>query len=306
MTSDLIAYWNGRFVPPSELTLNVADAGFVSGVTVTDFCRTYRHQLFRWSDHLARFRHDCAACRVPLPYPDADLTAAAVQLVEHNARRIPESHDLALITFATPGLLGYMTGLADTGPPTIGMHTFPLPAVRYRRFFTEGVTLAVAGTLPSLRPAHVKHRSRLHWWLADHTVREPGSPFYCPGAVATLLDEHGTVADTAVGGVLAVVDGRVIRPPVGAVLESVSVNVVKELCGRLGRTFAEGLLDFRGASEVLLAGSGFGVAGVRRLIETGRPRDFTWPGPVLQQLIAAWSEIVRVDVAGQFTSDTGA
>ena len=320
MPSDPIAFLNGRFVPPGEPTLGFADAGFVFGATVTDFCRTYRHRLFRWPDHLARFRHDCGACRVPLPYSDADLTAAAERLAARNASLLPESDDLALVTFATPGPLGYMSGRPDTGPPTVGMHTFPLPADRYRRFFTDGVTLAVAGLFPaqqfSLVPPAVKHRNRLHWWLADHAVRDPASPFHCSGAVAVLIDEHGASADTAVGGVLAVVGDRVIRPAVGTVLESVSVKVVGELCGKLGLTFADAPLDFgslarrvrpdeRGTviesvSEVLLAGSGFGVAGVRRFVGPGGYRDFAWPGPVYRSLTVAWSEMVGFDVVGQF------
>ena len=320
MPADPIAFLNGRFVPLGELTLSFADAGFVFGATVTDFCRTYRHRLFRWPDHLARFRHDCGACRVPLTHPDAELTAAAERLVSHNAALIPESDDLALVTFATPGPLGYLTGTPETGPPTVGMHTFPLPLARYRRFFTDGVTLAVAGLFPAqqyaLVPPGVKHRSRLHWWLADHAVRDPASPFHCPGAVAVLLDGHGTAADTAIGGVLAVAGNRVIRPAVGTVLESVSVKVVGELCGKLGLTFADAPLDFgslarpvrpeeRGTvigsvSEMLLAGSGFGVAGVRRFVSPGGHRDFAWPGPVYRALTAAWSEVVGFDVVGQF------
>ena len=237
MPPEPIAYLNGQFVPPSKLTLSAADAGFVSGATVTDFCRTYRHRLFRWPDHLARFRRDCAACHVPLPCPDAELTAAADRLVAHNAQLLAEPDDLALITFATPGPPGYMTGRTENGPPTVGMHTFPLPVARYRRFFTEGVTLEVVGSLPTGLPVEAKHRSRLHWWLADRAVREPG-------AVPVLLAPDGS-PDTAVAGVLALRDGTLLRSPAGSVLESVSVGVVRELCDRLGLPFAEVVPDPR-------------------------------------------------------------
>ncbi|MEO2090601.1 MAG: aminotransferase class IV, partial [Gemmataceae bacterium] len=73
------------------------------GATVTDFCRTYRHRLFRWPDHLARLRRDAAACFIPLPYSDEELTAAAEHLVSENAKGLPPDDDLALTTFATPG-----------------------------------------------------------------------------------------------------------------------------------------------------------------------------------------------------------
>ncbi len=299
MPTDPLAFRNGRFVPPGELTLGFADAGFVSGATVTDFCRTYRHRLFRWPDHLARLRRDCAACHVPLPYSDADLTAAAERLVTHNAELIGEGDDFALVTFATPGPLGYLAGAAEDGPPTIGMHTVPLPRHRYRRFFTDGVTLAVVGALPTGLPNPVKHRSRLHWWLAGHAASEPG-------AVPVLLGPDGA-PDTAVGGVLAVVRGIVVGPEPGAVLESVSVRVARELCERAGLAFAHGAIrprDDEGLSEMLLAGSGFGLAGVRRWVGSDRAvREFDWPGPVYRKLQAEWSKLVGIDVERQMLTE---
>ena len=288
-----LAFLNGRFVPASALTVGFADAGFAFAATATDFCRTYRGRLFRWPDHLARFRDDCAALHIPLPYPDAELTAAAERLVAHNTT----GGELALVTFATPGPLGYLTGSPDDGPPTVGMHTLPLPLDRYRRFFTEGVTLAVAGEAPSgIVPAAVKHRSRLHWWLAARSVTDRG-------AVPALLDRDG-IADTAIGSVLAVVGQTVFRPVPGTVLEGVSLAVVGELCGKLGLRFGTERFDLHdpAVSELLLAGSGFGVAGVRRVVWPDRVREFAWPGPVVKRLLAAWSALVGVDVEGEFAS----
>lgn len=276
-----LAFRNGRFVAPAELTLAAHDAGFVFGATVTDFCRTYRQHLFRWPDHLARLRRDCAACHIPLLLSDADLTAAAEQLVAHNARLLAADDDLALITFATPGPLGYLSGAPDNGPPTLGMHTVPIRRERYRRFVTEGVTLAVAGVHPTgIVPAWVKHRSRLHWWLADRTQSEPG-------AVPVLLDPHGH-ADTPLGAILAVEGTTVLRPPVGTVLDSISVQVIAELCERIGLRFAEATFDLMRAEELLVAGSAFGVAGVRRVIGPDGDRTLVWPGPVLQKLTQQW------------------
>src|SRR4051794_41025890 len=94
-----LAYLNGRFVPQSDAALPLHDAGFVMGATVTDFCRTFRHNLFRWPDHLARLRRDCATCFIPLLPSDAELTASAEELVRHNAGLIGAEQELALITF---------------------------------------------------------------------------------------------------------------------------------------------------------------------------------------------------------------
>lgn len=294
-----LAFHNGRFIPRSELAVGFHDAGFVFGATVTDFCRTYRHKLFRWPDHLARLRRDCDACFVPLPYSDDELTAAAEQLVEANAKGLAPDDDLAVITFATPGPLGYMVGEPDNGPPTVAMHTFPIPKERYRRFFTEGVVLEMAGFLPGIEvvPAHAKHRSRIHWWIASRENR----PNLTPVLVAD-KDEP----DTAIGTVLTVKEGAIDRPADGPVLDSISLRVVMELAEKLGievrvrSGWAFGTAT-DGTTELLLAGSAFGVAGVREFLWLKGQQKYVWPGPVFTKLAAAWSDLVGLDIVKQFT-----
>lgn len=315
-----LAYLNGRFLPFAEAGLPLHDAGFVSGATVVDNARTFRHELFRWPDHLARFRRDCEACYIPLAATDDHLTATAAELVAHNAKLLPPGGELQLITFATPGPLGFYLGKATNGPPTLGMVTYPVPFTRYRRFFTEGVTLAVAGYHYAdphhLLPPRVKHRSRLHWHIAGKVLDDPAHPLHRPGAVPVVLNLEG-VGDTAIGCVLAAAGDTVFGPVPGTVQESISVAVVAGLCDELGLRYEPAALDLRclcrpvergdaktivpRVSELLLAGTGFCVAGVREFAAGGRSREYEWPGPVFRRLLAAWSGLVGVDIESQFT-----
>lgn len=298
----MIAFHNGRFLPYSELAIVPHDAGFVFGATATDFCRTYAHKLFRWPDHLARFKRDCDFCFVPLPYSDAQLTAAAKRLVAENAKHLAPDDDLAVITFATPGPLGYMAG-TDSGPPTVAMHTFPIPKKRYRRFFTEGVVLQTVGWLPqrAFPDSSFKHRSRAHWWAAGQRVTHPD--------VVPVLLTPELAPDTAVGAVLAVRDGAIERPFPGGVLDSISAKVVTDLAAKMGiqvRTRQDWPEDPSddGVTEMLLAGSAFGVAGVKTYHHDEGEWELDWPGPVFTRLTAAWSEMVGVDIVKQFTGQT--
>ena len=269
----MLAFLNGDFVAPESLQVGHADAGFVFGATVTDFCRTYGGALFRHADHLRRFRHDCAAIGIALPFSDGELSAAARHLVATN--RTP-GEEVAAIAFATPGVPG-------AGRPTVGMSTVALTPQRYAHL-QRGAVLRTAGDLPSgIVPAGVKHRSRLSWYLAERAVQ--------PGEVAVLIDEHGT-PDTAIGSVLAVTAGGVVRPPAGRVLEGVTLGVVAELCGGLKILHAERSIDFRslpaGVTELVLAGSGFGLAAVANF----DGRAFPSPGPVAARLLAAFEELI--------------
>lgn len=313
------AFLNGRFVPFTEAVLPLHDAGFVSGATIVDNLRTFRHKLFRWPDHLARFRRDCEMCYVPLEWTDEQLTAIAEDLVARNARLLPTGGELQLVTFATPGPLGFYRGESANGPPTLGMATYPLPFARYRSFFADGVTLALAGFQSSnpadILPPEVKHRSRMAWHMAHKRLSDPESLVFRPGAVPVVMNRDG-VGDTAIGSILVVADNDVIRPDHGAVLDSISMAVIRDLCGSSGLGFQEAPLNMRRltqppqenesnsilprVSEILLAGSGFCVAGVREFASAKNVRSYPWPGPVFRKLLAAWSDLVGVDIEKQF------
>jgi branched-chain amino acid aminotransferase len=306
MTTPL-AYLNGRFVPFADAGLPLHDAGFVSGATVVDNARTFRHQLFRWPDHLARFRRDCQTCYVPLEATDEQITVAAEELVSHNAKLLPPGGELQLVTFATPGPLGVYLGEPANGPPTLGMATYPLPFARFRPFFTDGVTLAAVGMngvrADAVLPPAVKHRSRMLWHVADHKARErTGNPH----ALAVLLDPHGSLTETGVANVLAVIEGAVVTPPRATVLDGISVRVTRDLVAALGMPFVEAaitLADVHRISEVMLTGTGFCLAGVREYHPYwgSPPKHFAWPGPVFRKLLAAWSDLVGMDIEKQFT-----
>ena len=299
--SSPLAYLNGRFRPFADAGLPPHDAGFVSGATVVDNARTFRHQLFRWPDHLARFRRDCGTCYVPLEAADEQITAAAEELVSHNAKLLPPGGELQLVTFATPGPLGFYLGEPANGPPTLGMVTYPLPFARYRPFFTEGVTLAVLaarGDDPDLiLPPTVKHRSRMFWHVADHQARQRTG---IPSALALIDRGFSHLTETSVANFLAVIDGVVISPPRETILDGISLRVTGELCRALGIPLVYSpvtVWDANKGSEAMLTGTGFCLAGVRRIDDKLLP----WPGPVFRKLLAAWSDLVGVDIEKQFT-----
>ena len=179
-----LAFLNGRLLPQSGASLALNDAGFVFGATVTDLCRTFRHRLYRWFDHLTRFRRSCESAYVGLAWSDEEITRRAHELIAHNAALINARHDLALVLFATPGPIGYYLSQSGNAgdTPTFGMHTFPLPFARLRPWIEQGVYLRT----PSVRAMpgtcvdpHIKQRSRMHWWLAEKEIN-PSPPAPLP------------------------------------------------------------------------------------------------------------------------------
>jgi branched-subunit amino acid aminotransferase/4-amino-4-deoxychorismate lyase len=291
-----LAYRNGEFVPVSRAGLSLHDAGFVQGATITDLVRTFHQEPFRLGDHLTRFAESCQLARIPLLEGRDSLEEVARELIVRNRQLLAPGKELGLVLFATPGPIGWYLGDDAEGPPTIGMHTFPLPVARYRHLLEYGATLLI----PSIRhlPAEsidrrIKHRSRLFWRVADLEVRQRD-----PQAGALLLDDAGCVTETAAANFLVVRRGTVLSPRAGRVLPGISLQVLRELCGDLGVPFEEcdlRLEDCLEADEALLTCTTFCLAPVARL------EDRTYPveRPLFERFLGLWSQRVGVDIRAQ-------
>ena len=303
-STEPLAFLAGQILPQSQAHLTLHDAGFVMGATVTDLCRTFHGRLYRWQDHLERFGRSCQKASLSAGFSESEITARAEELVNHNLHILGPGAELALVMFATPGPIGYYLGEpggAGDGPGTFGMHTFPLPWERYRRWVEQGVSLVVPSIqqIPgeSVDP-HIKHRSRMHWWLAD---REAGRVE--PGSLALLLDADGCVTETAAANFLIVRGGTVFSPPRQNILHGVSLTVVRELCHDLAIPFVERPLtidDCLSADEAMLASTPYCLVGVSRI----QGRAIGFPGAILRRLLGRWSEIVGVDIHRQIATGT--
>jgi branched-subunit amino acid aminotransferase/4-amino-4-deoxychorismate lyase len=125
-----LAYLAGRLLPQTDARLPLNDAGFILGATVTDLARTFRYRLFRWADHLQRFRQSCEGAHIPQPLSDDQLTDIAERVVEHHKALLHPDADLAVVVFATPGVVGYYLGEpggggAPAAPPGVAKVSGP-------------------------------------------------------------------------------------------------------------------------------------------------------------------------------------
>jgi branched-chain amino acid aminotransferase len=280
-------YIDGQFIPEQDAKLSLHDAGFVWGATVTDRVRTYRRRLFRLTEHLRRFRRSCELCRIPQSVPDAELTRLAEHLIEHNGSLIPREDELVLIIFATPG----------NHSPNLGLIVEPLDASRYQPLIARGARLITPPTRQILResvPPEAKMRNRMHWWIAEQQVRDID-----PTASAILLDTDDHLTETASANFAIVQNNSLLVPSRASVLDGVSLRVIEELCTQLSISFLErpiSVEDCQQCDEAILTSTSFGVCGVSSF----NSRPIPWPGKVLEQLRAAWSDLVGIDIWRDF------
>jgi branched-subunit amino acid aminotransferase/4-amino-4-deoxychorismate lyase len=227
-----------------------------------------------------------------------DFAAIGNELLARNRKRLDPDDDMGLAMFVTPG--AYPTfAPPDAAGPTVCLHTYPVPFHRFAHLYAQGDALAV----PAVRqvpaecwPRKLKCRSRMHYYLADRQARQID-----PASRALLLDEHGHVTEATTASLLIVEPGPVlVSPRHENILPGISVGVVAELAGQLAIPFVERDLkpaDVAAADEVLLAGTTPCVLPVVRF--DGLPVAAGLPGEVFRRLLAAWSEMVGVDILAQ-------
>ena len=258
-------------------------------------------------DHIRRFCNSCKYARIDVPLPPDQIATITQELVRRNAALLAPEQELAVVYFITPGEnLVYAGATASKAPllPTFCIHSFPLPFSLWRRFFTEGVHLAIPATRhvpPQCIDPKVKNRSRLHWWLAEREGR-----LVDPAAMPLLLDLDGNLTETSGANILLVKNGAVLSPAPRNILLGVSRQVIIELCSRLGIPFVERdlqIYDALTADEALVTTTPYCMAPVTRingvLIGDGRPC-----GPVFDRLIEAWSADIGLDIRRQILETT--
>lgn len=290
--TEMLAYINGRYVPASQLAIGAEDIGFVQGVSIAERLRTFHGRVFRLPDHLERLHNSLQVIEL-----DPGLTIVRIgELIEETvARNVPllePGDDMGIALILTPGM-------AAERHPTVAIKTYPLPFGQWVSYYDQGQALTETGVrqVPSsCWPSSLKCRSRMHYFLADQRAQHRD-----PGSRAILLDQEGAVSEASTANVLYYQrDVGLVSPPLERILPGVSLSVLAELAESLGipfgfRTF--GLSELEAADEILLCSTSPCVWPVTRL--NSQPITPGAAGPMYRQILAAWSELVGLDIVEQ-------
>lgn len=287
-------WFDGAVVPWDDAKVHVSTAAVLRGANVFEGVRAYwnvdDHELyiFRNADHLARLRRSAKVMRMAVPWTDAELTQAELDVLRAN--RFQETVWFRLTLYVGEGE-------ESTWPPDrvpVGGFILPRPAPRSAAV-TEGVDSCVSTWIrvadlsmpPRVKAGANYHNSRLAWMEARFNGYS-GQPL--------LLDGRGKVSEGPGASFMMVRRGILVTPPVtSSILESITRETVLELARSVLRIPVEEREIDRSevyvAEEAFFCGTGAEITPITSLDRY--PLGDGRPGPVTRRLQDLYFAVVE-------------
>ncbi|MCH8205799.1 MAG: aminotransferase class IV [Chloroflexi bacterium] len=291
------AYFNGEWVPWKEVLLSPEDRGFGVSDVVFDVARTFNGKPFVLDYHIDRLYRSLKYLRIDSGLSADEMTAICEEGVRRNEKHLEEAGDFTINPWVT-------RGRSLDGPATVCVAIKPVNFPSFANYYLEGAHGVVARTRSyssDVMDPKVKHHSRLNFVMAELEARDVD-----PEAYAILLDMDGNMTEGIGYNVWLVKDGVLKTATDRSILQGVSRKVLMEIAEQLGVPVVEEDLqpyDLYTADEVFFSRTSPRITPVSKV--DNRPVGDEFPGPITQQLLAAHSERVGVDIVGQALHHAG-
>ena len=284
---------NGQFVDRDKAQVSIHDRGFRLGDVVFDTSRTFNGQIFRLRDHLERFYRSLKYVRINPGMSIDEMEVATLEVVKKNeALRESLKDDYMISQIVSGGISQRING------PTVVIMIDPLGSPRWAPAYKDGASVVISKTRSyssqSLDPK-VKHYSRLNFVLAELEATDVD-----PGSLPLLLDLDGNVSESTGANFFIVSDKRLLVPKTESTLPGVSRLTITELAKSLSIPVIETNIqpyDVYTADEAFLCSTPYCILPVGKV--DGRQIGDAVPGNITNQLLAAWSEKVGLDIVDQ-------
>lgn len=290
---------NGELLAPERAMISVFDAAVMLGDTVTESTRTFGHRPFRLEQHLDRLYKSLKVTRIDPGMGRDELRALTLSVLDANSHLLGPDDDCWIVHNISRGRS--VAGADPTrqrGQATVIIFTQPLVLTDWAPFYTQGchaVTAMSRAVPPEALDAKIKNRSRMAYTMAEIEVK-----LVDPQAQGLLLDTAGNLAENKGGNFFLVADGVLKTPTTRSALAGVSRATVLELAAAMGVPTAECDLqpyDLYTADEAFFTSTPYCIMPATRF--NGLPVGDGAVGPLTRRLLAAWSELVGLDIVAQ-------
>ncbi len=283
-------WFDGQLVPQDEAKVSVFDHGLLYGDGVFEGIRIYNGKVLKLQTHLKRLEESAHAIRMELPYSLEELAAATKEVCAAN--QIRDGY-IRLVVSRGAGTLGLNPFLCPRPTAFIIAATIQLYPPEYYTHGLKIISSTVIRNHPAALSPRIKSLNYLNNILAKIEAIDAGV------LEAVMFNHTGHVAECT-GDNLFIVrewEGQptLLTPPLHAgILEGVTMNLVIDLAKDAGVPLVRTDLtkhDLYTAQELFLTGSAAEVVPVVEI--DGRPIGDGKPGPITQDLIARFRELMK-------------
>lgn len=296
--AERVVYLNGEYVPEREAKVSVLDRGFRWGDAVYDATRTFDGKLFKLEEHVERFFRSLRYARIDPRLGKTELLAITEAVVRRNepARKASDG-DYLLTMQASRGLVSGIYS-PHGAVPTVTVYCLPLAFATHAQYYRAGAPVIVPATRrtpPECVSPRAKVSNKMNHFQAEFEAKAAD-----PDAFALMLDLDGNIAESSGSDFLFVSNGVLRIPQRRTHLTGVSLLTAVELAEKLGLETDEGsftVFDLYQAEEAMLTASTFCLLPVVKV--NGLPLGDGKPGPIVTELLRAWSQLAGMDIVEQ-------
>ena len=141
--ADYVAYFNGDFIPFSQVKIDPMDRGFLVGDCVFDVARTFNGKSFRMREHVDRLYRSLKYVRIDPGLTPEELERISEEVISRNEHLRADVGDYQLWQFVTRGRGRWAH---KAGPPAVGICTRQMGFVRYAHLYDSGAHGVVVRT----------------------------------------------------------------------------------------------------------------------------------------------------------------
>ncbi len=295
---ETIVYFNGKLIPESEAGISIRDRGFLYGDAVFDATRTFNGRTFKLKEHIDRLYNSLRYLRIDPGIGKEEMEHWSLEVVNHNYPLLPPNQDLWVMQRISRGVESSEPG--HSMRPTLLIESHAIPFARRAPLYRDGARV-VTPSVPRVPPRFLSPRAKTHNYL-NLIMGELEAQGADPDAWAVLLDENGNLTEGRGSNIFLVKDGVVATPKGQFVLEGITRDTVLELADNLDLPVEErdlDLYDAYTADEAFLTSTSLCICPVSS-VNSAAIAGGAVPGPITQQLTAAFSDLAGMDYVGQY------
>ena len=160
--NERIAYYNGEYLPESQVRIPFRDRGFLLGDGVFDMTRTFAGRIFRIREHIERLFRSMKAVRIEPGLSVDEFVDISEEVLRRNSHFLDRSTDYWVAQRVSRGVAAVGDEGWDQDGPTIIVECLPLPLEARAPYYRDGVDVVVdqplGGEMSEEPPDPVHHR----------------------------------------------------------------------------------------------------------------------------------------------------